>query len=151
MKSVGQRLTRKFGFTLLALTFSLSLPWLAGKSSFFLSQPAAAAAAPMADEDVRWTSLVNTTATGNTIRKTGGFNDGRYDGSGVSHQSITNNGFYEFTYQGTDVEHVTGLTDTPSNNAPRLARFLCQPERRRHCRIPRTRRLYRRHALCLGR
>ncbi|NOT59143.1 MAG: BACON domain-containing protein, partial [Acidobacteria bacterium] len=66
-------------------------------------------------QDVIWTSLVNTTATGGTIRKTGGRNDGTYDGSGVSTQSFSNNGYYEFTVGGADVERQTGLTDTPSN------------------------------------
>jgi hypothetical protein len=84
----------------------------------FFPPAAAKAAAMMADEDVRWTSLVNTTATGNSIRKTGGANDGRYDGSGVSQQTITSNGYYEFRAAGVDVERVTGLTDTPTNNAP---------------------------------
>ena len=97
-------------FTTLALLSLLSV-------QRFVGNPAHAIAY-FADEDVRWTSLVNTTANANTIRKTGGSNDGSFDGSGVSQQTITGNGTYEFKPAGADVERVTGLTDTPNNKTP---------------------------------
>ena len=110
MNTFRQRLTRVSLFTTLALLSLLSLQRYAGKS--------ATATAYFADEDVRWTSLVNTTATGNTIRKTGGRDDGTYDGSGVSQQTITSNGTYEFKPAGGDIERITGLTDTPNDKTP---------------------------------
>ncbi len=110
MNTFRQRITRVTLFTTLALLSLLSLHRYAGNP--------ATATAYFADEDVTWTSLVNTTATANTIRKTGGLNDGSFDGSGVSQQTITNNGTYEFKPAGADVERVTGLTDTPNNKTP---------------------------------
>ncbi len=110
MNTFRQHLTRVSLFTTLALLSLLSLQRYAGNS--------ATATAYFADENVSWTSLVNTTANANTIRKTGGRNDGSFDGSGVSQQTITSNGFYEFKATGADVERVAGLTDTPGNNTP---------------------------------
>ncbi len=110
MNTFRQRLTRVSFLITLAWFSLLSLQWYAGKP--------AAATAYFVDEDIRWTGLVNTTATANTIRKTGGRNDGSFDGNGVSQQTITNNGFLEFKATGADVERVAGLTDTPNDKTP---------------------------------
>ena len=109
MNTFRQRLTRVSLFTTLALLALLSLQWYA--------RTQAAASLYFVDEDVRWTGLVNTTATGNTIRKTAGANDGTFDGSGVSQQTIANNGYLEFKATGADVERVAGLTDTPNDRS----------------------------------
>lgn len=62
------------------------------------------------DTDVVWANLINTTVSGNILRKTAGFNDGTWDGSALSQQSIvTGNGHFEFTATGPNVYRAAGL------------------------------------------
>jgi len=60
-------------------------------------------------EPVSWTSLVNVTASGNNLSKTGGC-DGCQDAGAVSGQQITNgSGFVEFTIGETATQRAIGL------------------------------------------
>jgi glucose/arabinose dehydrogenase len=63
-------------------------------------------------QNVNWTNLLNTTATGNSLRKTSGSDDGTPDGSGISQQTLTGNGYLEFIAAGPLLERACGLTDS---------------------------------------
>jgi hypothetical protein len=63
-------------------------------------------------ENVVWTSLVNATASGNTITDTSSV----AEGGGVSSQSITSgDGYVEFTVAGIDGNRAAGLNSNSSN------------------------------------
>ena len=68
-----------------------------------------AGTAPVGNNIV-WTELVNTSVIGNVLRKTGGANDGSWDGSAASQQSLASGaGWLEFTATGPQVYHAVGL------------------------------------------
>ncbi|MBI1761205.1 MAG: NPCBM/NEW2 domain-containing protein, partial [Acidobacteria bacterium] len=70
-------------------------------------------------QDVIWTSLVNTTVSGTTLRKTAGSNEGSPDGSASSQQTIASgDGYVEFTATGPNVYRAVGL-----NGADALTSF----------------------------
>lgn len=57
-----------------------------------------------------WTELVNTSVIGSVLRKTAGANDGSWDGSAASQQSLASGaGWLEFTATGPQVYHAVGL------------------------------------------
>jgi len=65
-----------------------------------------------------WANLVNTTAQGGSLRKSQGANDGTFDGSGVSQQTLTGAGYLEFTMSGPVSERVIGLAASAAQNTP---------------------------------
>lgn len=68
-----------------------------------------AGTAPVGNNIV-WTELVNTSVIGSVLRKTSGANDGSWDGSAVSQQSLASGaGWLEFTATGPQVYHAVGL------------------------------------------
>ncbi len=74
-------------------------------------------------ENVIWNNPVNTTATGNSLRKTGGSSDGTFDGSGIGQQTLLGNGYLEFTAAGPAVERACGLTSKASFDRPESLDF----------------------------
>jgi large repetitive protein len=60
--------------------------------------------------NIVWTELVNTSVIGNILRKTSGANDGSWDGSAASQQTLASGaGWLEFTATGPQVYHAVGL------------------------------------------
>ena len=72
---------------------------------------------PGVAQAVVWTNLVNATASGNSLNKTGGCN-GCYDAGAVSQQRITGDGYVEFTAGATGPLRVAGLTLASTVGAP---------------------------------
>jgi len=71
----------------------------------------ATAATGSGPQNVVWTGTVNVTATGNSLKKTGGC-DGCEDAGAVSEQQIgSGNGYMEFTVSETDLVRYIGLTN----------------------------------------
>jgi hypothetical protein len=72
---------------------------------------------PSGPEDVAWTSLVNVTATGNSLEKTGGC-DGCEDAGAVSQQQIASgSGYLEFTVSETNLVRFIGLNDNSTGTS----------------------------------
>lgn len=61
-------------------------------------------------QPVAWTNLVNITASGNSLQKTGGCN-GCEDATGISQQQITTSGYLEFTASETNTLRFVGLAN----------------------------------------
>ncbi len=68
------------------------------------------AAGAAAGNAIVWTELVNTSVLGTVLRKTAGANDGSWDGSAASQQSLASGaGWLEITASGPQVYHAIGL------------------------------------------
>jgi glucose/arabinose dehydrogenase len=61
---------------------------------------------------VIWTDPVNLTLSGASLQKTRGANDGTWDGSAQSQQTLAGNGFLEFTATGASVYRACALTSS---------------------------------------
>jgi hypothetical protein len=64
---------------------------------------------PVSAEGARWMSLINVTAAGNKLQKTGGC-DGCPDGSAVSEQQVSGNGALQFTATESGTLRFAGLS-----------------------------------------
>jgi hypothetical protein len=79
------------------------------QSAMFMFRTQAAPAPTPVLESVVWTHLVNTTASGTSLRKSGGRN-GRADGTASSGQSLlSGDGYFEFTASSASTERWAGL------------------------------------------
>lgn len=82
---------------------------------FYIQGTAAAAACNTVDEQVRWqiNSLQNVNATGNSLRKIQ--SNGNWDGGAYSFNSVSNNGYFEFTATETGTLRMVGLSSSNAN------------------------------------
>jgi uncharacterized protein (TIGR03437 family) len=73
--------------------------------------------------EIVWTNLLNSTAVGGTIQKTSGC-DGCPDASAVSSQTLSGDGYYEFTVAGVNKYRYTGFN--PASARPPAIAFAIQ-------------------------
>jgi hypothetical protein len=77
-------------------------------------------------QNVVWTSLVNCTANGSTLQKTGGY-DGTPDAGARSQQALTGNGYLEFTAVESNKLRFCGLAHSPSSTDYAAIDFAIKP------------------------
>jgi hypothetical protein len=84
--------------------------------SFTISAVADQLGCPRAQEQVIWTGLANvvTTGLGNSLNKTSSNNN--WDGGAFSVNTVSNNGYFEFTASETNRSRMVGLSSTNADN-----------------------------------
>jgi hypothetical protein len=99
-----------------------SLPTYA-TPDFYITGTTAPAACNRVEELVRWSSLANvlTTGGGNSLNKN--FSNGNWDGGAFSYNSVSDNGYLEFTATETNTSRMIGLSNTNSDNSYSSIRY----------------------------
>ena len=90
---------------------------------FYITGTVAPGACNRAEEVVRWSSLANvlTTGGGNSLNKN--FSNGNWDGGAYSYNSVSDNGYLEFTATETNTSRMIGLSNTNADNSYSSIRY----------------------------
>jgi hypothetical protein len=83
---------------------------------FYIQATAATAACAIAEEQVRWkiSDLVNVQATGNNLNKN--TSNGNWDGGAASYNTVSNNGYLQFTAAEVNKYRMIGLSSTNASS-----------------------------------
>jgi hypothetical protein len=92
-----------------------SIPFVSPGVEFYIQNTSVSSACNSADEQVVWklSDLVNTQSNGNNLTKT--TSNGNWDGGAVSWNTVSDNGYFQFTASETNTARMVGLSATNAN------------------------------------
>ncbi|MCZ8128736.1 MAG: Ig-like domain-containing protein [Microcystis sp. LE19-114.1B] len=92
-----------------------SIPFVSPGVEFYIQNTSVSSACNSADEQVVWklSDLVNTQSNGNNLTKT--TSNGNWDGGAASWNTVSNQGYFQFSASETNTERMVGLSSTNAN------------------------------------